>query len=108
GATVPIGRSADAVAGLPAGIVALGAKPDSDVLILRYLTGNGAPVTAIAGSAGTAEVLTLAAGRADALTVGGVPNPTLFGIADCSYVDIFDGSLAGGAVSVSPAAGDTT
>lgn len=108
GTTVQIGRTADPVAGLPAGVVALGPNPDSDVLILRYLTGAGAPVTAIAGDASSAEELTLAAGRADALTTDGVATPTLFGIADCSYVDVFSGALAGEVVTVSGASSATT
>lgn len=108
GETIQIGRSADPVAGLPAGIAALGPKPDSDVLVLRYLTGAGAPVTAIAGDSGSAEELTLAAGRAGALTSDGVAEPTLFGIADCSYVDLFSGALGGEVVTVSGGSSGTT
>lgn len=89
-----------APAGLPAAISALGPYPNSDVLVLRYLTGTGAPVINIADS-GTTEVLRLASGRWDSLTRDGVANPLFFGVADCSYVDIFRGTSPGGTGEVS-------
>lgn len=91
---VQIGRTASVVPGLPAQILALAPRPDSDILVLRYLTGQGAPVIAITG--GGTEVVTLASDRWQSLQEGGVANPTLFGIADCSYVDVFQGSSGGG------------
>lgn len=88
-----------APAGIPAEILALNPYPNSDILVLRYLSGSGAPVVGIA-AAGAAEVLRLANGRWESLTTGGVNNPVLFGVADCSYVDIFQGASAGGAGEV--------
>src|SRR5690606_34491681 len=78
--------------GVPAGI---DPYPNSDVLVLRYLMSTGAPVIGITAS-GTTEVLKLASGRWDSLTAGGVSNPVLFGVADCSYVDVFQGTSPGG------------
>lgn len=110
GDSVQIGEGSTP-AGLPAAIQALGPYANSDILVLRYLTGNGAPVIAI-NDTGGGEVLTLASGRWDSLTTGGVANPVLFGVADCSYVDIFRGASAGGAgevdVAVAGAAAGST
>lgn len=81
---------------LPASLTGLGAVPGSDVLVLRYLHDQGAPVTAITTGASSTEVLRLADGRWPALTTGGRTNPKLFGVADCSYVDLFAATSPGG------------
>lgn len=74
---------------LPAHISGLPNPPraGSDVIMLRYLRPNGAPVSAIAGNV----VSTTAAGWAD-LIEDGVGAPDVFAIADCSYVDVFAGA----------------
>ena len=94
GSTVTLASpTAGWVPGLPAAITALGILPGSDVLELRYLNNEGAPVTAITNpTAGTTQI-TVAPGRWDALTANGVANPTMFGIADCSYVDVFPATV---------------
>lgn len=75
---------------LPAAVTALVPAPlrGSDVLQLRFLVSEGAPVTSITVAGGTSTI-TVPADRWDALTQGGVAAPTMFGLADCSYVDLF-------------------
>jgi len=99
-ATVNLGSEAAGWSpALPAVITNLGPRPGSDILVLRYLYSEGAPVTGISG---TGDQITVPAGRWDALTAGGVANPVLFGVADCSYADIFPGTVPGaGTVSLS-------
>lgn len=82
---------------LPAAIDALGPLGGSDVIVLRYFSGQGIPVTSIATS-GTHDVLTFAA-DADALTTDGVADPKLFGVADCTHADVFRGNLVGKTVT---------
>lgn len=84
---------------LPPSLTGLGAVPGSDVLVLRYLHHQGVPVIGI-DSSGLTEVLKLANGRWTALTSEGRTNPGIFGIADCSYVDIFAATSPGGAGEV--------
>ncbi len=74
--------------GLPAAISALSPRAGSDVLVLRYLYQEGAPVSTIATS-GSATTFTVPAARWPAFTGDGVAAPVLFGVADCSYTDIF-------------------
>lgn len=78
--------------------------PGSDIIVLRYLGGRGVPVTAVTGAPGS-ETIMFESGGWDVLTDEGVANPTLYGIADCSFVDIFQGSgsAAGVQVTGSPA-----
>lgn len=83
---------------LPASITRLNPLPGSDVLVLRFLSNRGAPVNAISTGAGT--TITVPKARWGALTQDGVASPRIFGIADCSYADVF------GASSVSSAAGE--
>jgi len=82
--------------GLPPSISGLvpAPLPGSDILVLRFLAPEGVPVTAING-----QTLTLAAASASRLTEGGVTAPTLFGIANCNFVDIFAGVAGGGEVT---------
>ncbi len=75
---------------LPTSIAALNPLPGSDVLVLRFLSNEGAPVDAIA-SGGTTTI-TVPTDRWSSLTHDGVANPQLFGIADCSYADVFAAS----------------
>jgi len=79
--------------GLPASINALNPLPGSDIIVLRYLGAHGTPV----GSIGAAN-LTIT--DFDALTDEGVSSPTLFGIADCSHADVFQGAGAAGTIAV--------
>lgn len=58
----------------------------TDTIVLRFLRGNGAPVTAIDASTGTVDI---DPARWTSLTEGGVPLPELFGVADCTYSDVF-------------------
>lgn len=74
-------------------------SPGSDIIVLRYLGSVGTPVTVIGGSPG-AEELSFATGGWDALTDEGVTSPTLFGVADCSFVDVFQGSGGTSGVTV--------
>ncbi|VXB45333.1 Pilus assembly protein PilW [Luteimonas sp. 9C] len=75
---------------LPGALAALNPAPSpgSDVLQLRFLASEGAAIQAVVVS-GTTSTITVAPGRWDALTQDGVVNPTMFGIADCSFVDLF-------------------
>lgn len=89
--------SEPALGALPGALGTLVPAPanGSDVLVLRYLMPTGAAVTNVV-AAGSNVDITLAAGRWPLLTTGGRASPTLFGIADCSYVDVFRGSSPGG------------
>lgn len=69
--------------------------PGSDVIMLRFLRANGAPVNAIAGN----TITSTPGGWAD-LTDDGVAAPSVFAIADCSFVDVFTGAGNGGAATV--------
>lgn len=80
---------------LPTSISALGPLPGSDVLVLRFLSNLGAPVDAIATGSGT--TITVPTARWGALTQDGVTSPKLFGIADCSYADVFEASAVASA-----------
>lgn len=84
---------------LPAFLSGLSPAPraGSDIIVLRYLTSDGVPVTNLAASQVTVDP-----GKWNVLTNDGVANPRLFGIADCTYADIFHGS------SVSPGTGVVT
>lgn len=90
GNSVQVG-SETALSGLPTAISDLDPVNGSDILVLRFLAPTGASVTGIA-TVGSTEVVTLKSGRWPLLTTGGRPNPTLFGIADCRFVDLFRGS----------------
>lgn len=83
-------------ANLPASISGLtpAPLPGSDILVLRFLAPEGVPVTAING-----QVLSVDTGRWSRLTEGGVAAPTLFGIANCNYADIFAGTTSSGQIT---------
>lgn len=87
---------------LPSQISALSPLPGSDIITMRYLDGDGVPVDAF-GVSGGASTVSFPAARVGALTSGGVAAPTLFGVADCAQVDVFQGSLAGNTVTATSA-----
>lgn len=110
GDSLTLGGTWSEASGMPTEIADLEPLAGSDVIVLRYFSNEGAPVTAISNAA-SEETVTLADGRWDTLTSDGVATPALFGIADCSRADVFAGSGAGtGIVTVtvaSAAAPDT-
>ena len=69
---------------LPTYLSALNPRAGSDIVLVRFLTGDGVPVTAIASGQ-----LTVGSAKWDVLTQNGVADPALFGVADCSFADIF-------------------
>lgn len=83
---------------LPAQIAALNPAPGSDIITLRYLAEEGIPATALVAVGGPNTQVTFPSGRAAVLTTAGVASPTLFGVADCSQVDVFQGAIAGNTV----------
>ena len=95
GDSLALGGDWSAPSTLPASISGLSPSPagGSDVLVLRFLDSEGVPVNQIAAASGN-SVVTIA-DRAERLTKDGVPEPTLFGIADCGHADVFAGSLSG-------------
>src|SRR5690606_34531348 len=71
----------------PAGIsLNPGRVAGTDVIVLRFLRGTGVPVRAINAAAGIIEV---DPALWNTLTESGVANPTMFGIADCAFADVF-------------------
>lgn len=82
---------------LPAAISALAPAAGSDVIELRFLSNEGAPVTVISNPSAAETAITVQAGRWASLTNDGVANPVMFGIADCSYVDVFPASAVNAA-----------
>ncbi|WP_411850554.1 PilW family protein [Stenotrophomonas sp. LGBM10] len=79
----------------------LNPRGGSDVLVLRYLSPVGVPVTSI--STGSDNEIGFDSVLGKRLTEDGVAAPTLFGIADCSHADVFVGSYAAGTVTASGA-----
>lgn len=77
--------------GLPAYLSALGPRAGSDIVVLRFLRSSGAPVTNIA-TAGASTTVRVEVDDWRNLTEEGVANPTLFGMADCTFVDVFPGA----------------
>ncbi|MGY3265249.1 type IV pilus assembly protein PilW [Lysobacter sp. HA35] len=63
--------------------------PGSDVIVLRYLTPEGIPVTSF-GTSGTDVTLSVDSTKWSVLTQNGVASPALFGVADCTNADIFE------------------
>lgn len=92
----------------PAAITDLGPSPGSDIIVLRYLGRRGTPVTLIDGGPGN-ETLHFPGTGWPGLVEDGAPDPELFGIGDCSHVDIFPGAgNAAGTVTVGAADPATT
>ncbi|MCL1635128.1 PilW family protein [Luteimonas sp. SX5] len=94
GNALTIGGTWGAAAGVPTQITDLEPLPGSDIIVLRYFSNEGAPVTGIDIDGGD-ETVTVAAGRWDVLTTDGVATPSLFGVADCSHADVFAGTGTG-------------
>lgn len=91
---------------LPPYISGLNPLPGSDILMLRFLTSDGVPVTAVG-----VDQVTVDAGKWGVLTRDGVANPALFGVADCTYTDVFQANTvaaAAGIVTTSPSGGLST
>lgn len=109
GQTATIGKpTAGWMPAPPAAIASLNPSPGSDIIVLRYLGRRGTPVTNIEGAPGS-ETLHFPAAGWIGLTEDGATNPGLFGIGDCSHVDIFPGSgNAAGTVTVGAAVPGTT
>lgn len=72
---------------LPADLVGLGALPGSDVIVLRYFSPEGVPVTNLVP--GATATISFDPTRANVLRTGGVANPGLFAIADCLNATVF-------------------
>ncbi|MEQ8035144.1 PilW family protein [Xanthomonas sp. WHRI 6106] len=102
GGRIQIGGTLAAATGVPSQIQSLNPAPlpGSDILVLRYLSAEGVPVTGIVRS-GSASVVSVNGARWSRLTSGGVGAPSLFGIADCSHADVFTGTSAAGSVTAS-------
>lgn len=97
GATLTLGAGWATPTGLPAAISALKPRGGSDILVLRYLASEGVPVTSLLPSANSVVGFDGAAGTR--LLEGGVSAPNLFGVADCSHVNVFKGTYAAGKVT---------
>lgn len=64
--------------------------PGSDIVVLRYFSGEGLPVTGINSVAGlTTITVNSDPDKWKVLTENGVDKPVLFGLADCTYADVF-------------------
>lgn len=70
-----------------------------DSLVLRFLSGNGIPVTTLAGNS-----ISFNAAKWNVLTADGVANPVLLGIADCTSADVFRATASSAGGVTSPAA----
>ncbi len=84
-------------ANLPAALQGLNPRGGSDLLVLRFLSPIGVPVTSIA--TGNNPAIGFDATKGARLTEDGVGTPQLFGLADCSHADVFVGSYAAGTVT---------
>ncbi|MBO9715980.1 MAG: PilW family protein [Pseudoxanthomonas sp.] len=72
----------------PAGVTLSPARvAGTDAVVLRFLRGNGIPITAI-----DATGVNVDATKWSVLTDGGVATPSMFGIADCAFADVFAAS----------------
>lgn len=89
---------------LPAEITALAPLPGSDILVLRYLYGEGVPVKRLTATSGETTI-EVEPGRWGVLTAGGHASPELFGLANCSQADVF---IATGSGAVNPGTGMIT
>lgn len=106
--TVTLGAEAAGwTPGLPGAIAALTPLAGSDVIELRYMGNEGVPVSAIT-PAGAQTVISVPPARWNTLTQNGVPNPTMFGLADCSYADVFPATAVNAAAGTVTAAGAIT
>jgi type IV pilus assembly protein PilW len=76
--------------GIPAGYID-GAPPraGSDVVVMRYFSGEGVPVTNIVATA-TETTIRFDPLKWNVLTQNGVAAPEIFGISDCTFADVFE------------------
>lgn len=95
--TLTLGANWTGASGLPSALQALNPRGGSDVLVLRFLSPVGVPVTSIGTGSNPDIGFNSTAG--ERLTEGGVGAPTLFGLADCSHADVFVGTYAAGKVT---------
>jgi type IV pilus assembly protein PilW len=70
-----------------------------DSIVLRFLSGNGIPVTALAGNS-----ISFDAAKWNVLTGEGVASPVLFGLADCTSADVFAATAASASGVTAPTA----
>lgn len=81
-------------------------RPGSDVILLRYFSGEGVPVTGINSVAGlTTITVNPDPDKWKVLTENGVDKPVLFGLADCTYADVFQATTVSsgtGTIEVKP------
>lgn len=97
GANLTLGGSWATPTALPASIAALSPRGGSDILVLRYLAPEGVPVTGLAPSSNSVVGFDTTAGAR--MVEGGVAAPNVFGVADCSHVNVFKGTYAAGKVT---------
>lgn len=86
----------------PSGITGLSPAPvgGSDIIVLRYLSPEGVPVSALGAS-----TVAFDSSLAPRLTTDGVSAPSLFGIADCTRADVFPATFTSAAVDTGTALG---
>lgn len=78
--------------------------PGSDVLVVRFLSGEGVPVTSV-----TSTGVAVDTAKWDVLTQDGVASPALFGVADCTYADVFQAtSISSGSITATATGLNTT
>ncbi len=100
GQTVTLGAAtAGWTPALPPVIAALNPLPGSDIIEVRYLGEEGLPVINIANPSAAQTIFTVPAARWATFNADGVGAPTMFGIADCSFANVFP------AAAVNPGAG---
>ena len=76
--------------GIPAGYIdGAPQRAGSDVVVMRYFSGEGVPVTGITVTA-TETTIRFDKAKWNVLTQGGVATPDIFGISDCTYADVFE------------------
>ena len=93
----------------PTGITLTPARlSGTDSIVLRFLRGNAIPVTSIDVSNPAQPSLTVDSTKWSTLQDSGVASPEMFGVADCTYVDIFAAGSANAATGkvVAPAGVD--
>jgi type IV pilus assembly protein PilW len=90
----------------PAGLTLNPARiAGTDSIVLRFLTSNGVPVRAVDTTNASAPAAEIDPNKWSVLQQDGVATPVLFGVADCSFVDVFAASstAAGTGRVVAPA-----
>ncbi|MCF7750849.1 PilW family protein [Bacillus subtilis subsp. subtilis] len=95
--SLTLGATWSAPAELPSALLSLSARGGSDILVLRFLSPLGVPVTSISSGGNSKVGFDPLLGTR--LTEDGVATPRLFGIADCSHADVFIGTYAAGIVT---------